>query len=167
MPSVPANGIRIEYESFGEAEAPAIVLIMGLAMQLNGWPDPRDRRAIVDQSVRVWNALASPGFPTDPSELRERVERSVARSYHPQGVARQLVAVLASGDRSKDLARIRMPTLVLHGDCDPLVRSACGEDTAQKIPGARLRIIRGMAHDMAAWQVLADEIVAHARSVPQ
>jgi pimeloyl-ACP methyl ester carboxylesterase len=80
-------------------------------------------------------------------------------------VARQLVAILASGDRSKDLASIRTATLVIHGDADPLVLPACGEDTARKIPGARLRIIKGMGHDMAAWPVLADDIVAHARAV--
>ena len=115
--------------------------------------------------MRVFNVLSGPGFPTEPAELRARLEKSVARSYHPAGSARQLVAVLASGDRSKDLATIHTPTLVIHGDCDPLVIPACGEDTAAKIPGAKLRIIKGMGHDMAAWPVLADEILAHVRAV--
>lgn len=293
MPSIMANGIRIEYESFGSTDAPAILLVMGLGMQLTGWPDPfcqklavegfrvlrfdnrdiglsthfdergvpnmlwqflkarlglrvrgtydlndmaadmaglmdalgirqahvvgasmggmiaqqfaalhparvrslvsimsttgnrrlppatreaqralfakprdpGDPRSVVDHYVRLFNVIRSPGFPTDQAELRARMERSVTRSYHPQGVARQLVAILASGDRSKDLAAIRAPTLVLHGDRDPLVPLAGGKDTAAKVPGARLRIIEGMGHDMAAWPILAGEIAAHARSV--
>jgi pimeloyl-ACP methyl ester carboxylesterase len=127
--------------------------------------DPSDQSSIVEHSMKIWGVIGSPGFPTEPAELRARTQRSVARSYHPQGVARQLVGILASGDRSKDLATIRTPTLVIHGDCDPLVRLACGEDTAKKIPGAELKIIKGMGHDMAAWPVLADEIQAHVRAV--
>ena len=128
--------------------------------------NPRDPESIVDHSVKVWGVIGSPGFPIEPAELRARVQRSVARSYHPQGVARQLAGILASGDRSKDLASVRAPTLVIHGDCDPLVRPACGEDTAKKIPGAKLSIIKGMGHDMAAWPVLADQILGHVRAVP-
>jgi len=128
--------------------------------------DPRDQNSIVEHSVKVWDVIGSPGFPTEPAEVRARVQRSVARSYHPQGVARQLVAILASGDRSSDLRSVRAPTLVIHGDCDPLVRPACGEDTAKKIPGAKLRIVTGMGHDMAAWPLLADEILAHVKTLP-
>jgi proline iminopeptidase len=126
--------------------------------------NPHDQNSIVEHSMKIWGVIGSPGFPTDPAELRARTQRSVARSYHPQGVARQLVGILASGDRSKDLATIRTPTLVIHGDCDPLVRPACGEDTARKIPGATLRIIKGMGHDMAAWPILADQILGHVRA---
>ena len=292
MPSVSANGIKIEYESFGAENAPVILLIMGLGMQLIAWPDPfcqklasagfrvirfdnrdiglstyfddrgvpnmiwafmkariglrvrapydlndmaadtiglmdalqiekahvvgasmggmiaqqvaakyparvrslvsimstsgdrrlppatreaqralfarpanpHDQNSIVEHSMKIWGVIGSPGFPTDPAELRARTQRSVARSYHPQGVARQLAGILASGDRSSDLSTIRVPTLVIHGDCDPLVRPACGEDTAKKIPGAKLKIIKGMGHDMAAWPVLADEILGQVRT---
>jgi len=128
--------------------------------------NPNDRDAIVEQSMKIWGVIGSPGFPTDPAELRARTQRAVTRSYHPQGVARQLVGIVTSGDRSKDLAKIRVPTLVIHGDCDPLVRPACGEDTAKKIPGAKLSIVKGMGHDMAAWPVLADQILAHVRALP-
>ena len=127
--------------------------------------NPHDPNSVVEHSMKIWGVIGSPGFPTAPDELRARTQRSVARSYHPQGVARQLVGILASGDRSSDLATIRKPALVIHGDCDPLVRPACGEDTAKKIPGAKLKIIKGMGHDMAAWPVLADEILTHVRAV--
>jgi pimeloyl-ACP methyl ester carboxylesterase len=127
--------------------------------------NPHDQNSIVEHSMKIWGVIGSPGFPSDPAELRARTQRSIARSYHPQGVARQLVGILASGDRSSDLKTIRVPTLVIHGDCDPLVRPACGEDTARKIPGARLRIIKGMGHDMAAWPVLAEQILGHVQAV--
>ncbi len=122
---------------------------------------------MVGYYVRFFSVLAGPGFAEYRETLRAHIEQSMARSHHPAGSVRQMLAVLSAGDRSAQLAKIHTPTLVLHGDADPLVRLACGEDTARKIPGARLKVIPGMGHDMAAWSMLADEIVAHARSVPQ
>jgi pimeloyl-ACP methyl ester carboxylesterase len=86
-------------------------------------------------------------------------------SYDPAGTARQLAAVMALGDRSLEVATIRVPTLVLHGDADPLVPIAAGEETAARIPGARLQVIRGMGHDLSAWPSLAQEIIAHCDAV--
>jgi pimeloyl-ACP methyl ester carboxylesterase len=123
--------------------------------------DPRNLESVVDHYVGPFNVIASPGFPTDRDELRARLETSVRRSFHPQGVARQLLAVIEAGDRSADLRAIRAPTLVIHGDRDPLVPLEGGRDTAAKVPGAKLSIVPGMGHDMAAWPVLADLIVAH------
>ena len=293
MASARANGITIEYESFGDPAAPAILLVMGLGMQLTGWPDPfcaalagrgfrvirfdnrdiglsshfdrlgvpnlgwaflkarlglrvragyslgdmaadteglmqalaigsahvvgasmggmiaqklaarfparvrsltsimstsgarglpgatreaqlallgrprdpRNPQSVVDHYVKLFNVIASPGFPTDQHELRARLEKSVRRSYHPQGVARQLLAVIEAGDRSADLRAIRAPTLVIHGDRDPLVPSEGGRDTAAKVSGAKLSIVPGMGHDMAAWPVLADLIVSNCSAV--
>ena len=54
--------------------------------------------------------------------LREQCERHVRRSYDPAGVARQLMAIAASGDRTAVVRRIKAPTLVIHGDEDPLLR---------------------------------------------
>ena len=71
------------------------------------------------------------------------------RSYNPQGVLRQMVAIAADmGKRAQELGRIKTPTLVLHGKEDPLVPYACGEDTAQRIPGAKMVGIDGMGHDL-------------------
>jgi acetyl esterase/lipase len=65
-------------------------------------------------------------------------------------VTRQLAAFLASGDRRALLATIQAPTLVLHGADDPLIPVACGYDVAAHIPGAKMRVIEGMAHDFPA-----------------
>jgi pimeloyl-ACP methyl ester carboxylesterase len=78
-------------------------------------------------------------------------------------MGRHLLAILASGSRVELLARIRAPTLVLHGDEDPLVPVEAGRDTAARIPGARLRIISGMGHDLAPGlaPIMMDAIAEH------
>ncbi len=126
-------------------------------------PAASDIDALVDHGVRVWRTIGSPRYPATDESLRTRVERSIRRAWHPQGVARQLVAVIASGDRSALVARITQPTLVIHGRDDPLVPAACGVDLAAKIPAARLELIDGMGHDMpvALVPTLAQLIVAH------
>ncbi|MCF8184535.1 MAG: alpha/beta hydrolase, partial [Polynucleobacter sp.] len=91
--------------------------------------------------------IGSPAYPSNKDELRERLGKSVRRSYDPAGVARQLLAIIASGDRRKLLRTISAPTLVIHGAEDPLVPVAAGRDTAKNIPGASLLVIDGMGHD--------------------
>jgi proline iminopeptidase len=291
MPKVNANGIQIEYESHGDPKRPAIVLIMGLGMQLVAWPDelieglvargfrvvrfdnrdaglstqlddrptgplaaafmrwafgwsvpapyllddmaadtiglldalnisrahmvgasmggmiaqllaiksrehvlsltsimssssarrlpqPRldaffaftrrpDGEAslddLVDHYVALFRVIGSPGYVTPLPQLQERLRRGLARAYRPMGTLRQMIAILASGDRSLSLPQITAPTLVIHGDADPLVPVAHGEDTAAKIPGATLKIIRGMGHDLppALLPQLTELIAAH------
>ncbi|MFC0252051.1 alpha/beta fold hydrolase [Massilia consociata] len=127
--------------------------------------DAADIESIIDQGVKIMRAIGSPAYPTPEKLLRKRVARSVRRSYCPGGVARQMMAIAASGDRCAQLATITAPALVIHGAADPLVPPACGEDTASRIPGARLEIIEGMGHDLPpqlAERLLA-LIDAHAR----
>lgn len=291
MASVGANGIRIEYESHGDADRPAIVLIMGLGMQLVAWPDEfvaglvargfrvvrfdnrdtglstqfDDRPAgplmaavmrwtfgwpvpapytlddmandtiglldalaierahvvgasmggmiaqlvairhparvrsitsimsssgarrlpppgldaflaltrrpardaglddLVAHYVNLFRVIGSPVYPTPQPLLQQRLRVSLARAYRPLGTLRQMLAILAAGDRSLLLPRITAPTLVIHGDADPLLPVAHGKDTAAKIPGARLEIIPGMGHDLppALLPRLAELIASH------
>ncbi|MDT8991132.1 alpha/beta fold hydrolase [Curvibacter sp. APW13] len=104
--------------------------------------------AIAAQSVKLFQAIGSPAYPTPEEELMERVQAGLARSFHPVGMLRQMVAVVADHDRAEALARIQSPTLVIHGDSDPLVPPEHGVDTANRIPGARLVTIEGMGHDL-------------------
>jgi pimeloyl-ACP methyl ester carboxylesterase len=106
-------------------------------------------QAQVDHGVRVFKAIGSPGFPTDEADLRERVALSMRRSMYPQGFMRQIVAAVADDSRAQQLSQLTVPTLVVHGRADPLVPFACAEDTARRIPGARLIGIEGMGHDLA------------------
>jgi pimeloyl-ACP methyl ester carboxylesterase len=98
--------------------------------------------------------------------LRAHLRRVAERGYDPRGAERQLLAILAAGDRRPLLARITAPTLVIHGADDPLVPVAAGVDTAKSIPRAQLKVIRGMGHDFApALQpLIADSIAEHVRA---
>ena len=126
---------------------------------------PRERDAFIERAVRTFGLVGSPGFPRDDDYVRERAGRSFDRSFNPAGVARQLGAVLKSGDRTASLRAIRKPTLVLHGDSDKLVNVSGGRATAKAIPDARLQIVSGMGHDLprGAWPQLIDAIADHAR----
>ena len=111
---------------------------------------------------KLWWRMAS--RLTRQSAVREWVERDVARAYDPQGVTRQMAAVLSDGDRRAKLRQISVPCVVLHGRDDPLVPMAAAEDTAANISGAELRVIAGMGHDMpiALLGQIEDAIVSAA-----
>jgi proline iminopeptidase len=114
---------------------------------LNRPRNPADVEALTDHLVRVFSVIGSPGFPSDPQIQRAHLARVAQRGYTPAGTARQLLAILASGDRRPQLARIESPTLVIHGADDPLLPVAAGVDTARHIRSARLEVIAGMGHD--------------------
>jgi proline iminopeptidase len=129
-------------------------------------PDnPRDVESIVAHFIRAYRTIGSPRFPTPDAVLRRRVMANVRRSFCPRGTSRQFMAVAASGDRVALLTTVRVPTLVIHGKEDPLVPVACGRDTAHWIPGAILREVAGMGHDLPPGleEELAGMIAAHCR----
>jgi pimeloyl-ACP methyl ester carboxylesterase len=128
-------------------------------------PPPSDREGAIDRAVHVFRTIGSPGFPFDEEFVRLRATRSYDRGYSPMGVVRQLVAILASGNRKEALGGVKAPTLVIHGADDPLVPVTGGRDTAEAIPDAELLIIEGMGHDMPRplWPRLTDAIANHAR----
>ena len=109
--------------------------------------DPADIDAIVDHLMFVFSVIGSPGFAQDAAVLRPHLERVARRGLYRAGTARQLAAILASGDRRPMLHNVEAPTLVIHGANDPLVPVAAGRDTARHIRGATLEIIDGMGHD--------------------
>jgi pimeloyl-ACP methyl ester carboxylesterase len=112
-------------------------------------PHPDDRESVIKTGMTILRVIGSPGFPTSEADLRAKVEQAADRSYYPPGPARHLLAILASGSRVELLKRINVPTLVIHGMDDPLVPVEAGKDTAKHIPGATLKIIPGMGHDLA------------------
>ena len=128
-------------------------------------PDPHDTDAVVAHLVGVFGVIGSPGYATDPALLRGMCERVARCGYYPAGTARQLLAILATGDRRSELTRIRAPTLVIHGTRDPLMPVAAGRDTARHIPGARLLEIEGMGHDLPPVLTprIVDAIARHCR----
>ena len=121
---------------------------------------------LADHLVRVFKVIGSPGFPAPPTMMHERLSAAITRGYHPEGTARQLLAIMASGDRSALLRTIGKPALIVHGDSDQLVPVEHGIDCARKIPGAKLQIIPGMGHDLAPGllPILAEALIGHFRS---
>jgi pimeloyl-ACP methyl ester carboxylesterase len=121
-----------------------------LQLRLVRRPPADDRETLIRHSMQTWRLIGSPRYPPDEKILRAKVERSYDRSSYRHGLARQTLAIIASGSRVPLLRRIEAPTLVIHGAEDPLVPVAAGHDLAQHIPGARLSIIPGMGHDLPA-----------------
>lgn len=111
-------------------------------------PKGREREAIMKHYVELLRVIGSPAYPMEESLVRERIMVGLNRSYAPMGTLRQMVAIAADTGRAKTLAAVSTPTLVIHGRADPLVPFACGQDTAKRIPGARLVAIDGMGHDL-------------------
>ncbi|WP_457420107.1 alpha/beta fold hydrolase [Roseateles sp. P5_E7] len=120
---------------------------------------------ILDHFVRLYGVIGSPGYPSEPAQLRERIAGGVRRSLRPEAAARQVVAIAADRHRAERLQRITAPTLVIHGEGDALIPVAAAHDLARRIPGARLEVIPGWGHDLpeALWPRLAAEIAAIAK----
>ena len=106
------------------------------------------RDEVIQQMVRAFRAVGSPGYPNDENEVAGRAGRAYDRSYDPIGVARQAIASLASGDRTERLRHLDVPTLVIHGLADRMCDVSGGRATAEAIPGAELVLIEGMGHDL-------------------
>ena len=111
-------------------------------------PDGSDPAAVVAHLQRLLTLIGSPAYPADPERLRQRLQATVQRAWRPAGTARQIVAVVADGDRSPLLPLIQAPTRVIHGEADPLVRPEAGHDLVARMPGAVPDFIPGMGHDL-------------------
>jgi pimeloyl-ACP methyl ester carboxylesterase len=127
---------------------------------------PADREGFVARGLKTWNTIGSPGFPRDDAALREMIELSFERGASPAGTARQLGAIIASGDRRRELRAVQAPALVIHGEADPLVAISGGRATAKAIDGARLITIPGMGHDLprGVWEQIIGAIAQHAHA---
>jgi pimeloyl-ACP methyl ester carboxylesterase len=138
------------------------------AMQFLITPSPGEREAYIEFGAKLFNTISGSRFPYDEEWLRRHLAQLYDRSYCPQGAVRQLAAIFTQKNRKSALKSLAMPTLVIHGSDDPLVRVECGKNTAAAIPGAKLLIIDGMGHDLphgGAWPQIIDAIVEHTHKV--
>ena len=119
------------------------------------------REVIIENSVRVSKIIGSPGYPTPEHTLRAEAIEGYERAHYPQGIARHFGAVLGSGSLKRYDRQITAPTVVIHGRADKLMRPAGGRAIAAAIPGARLVLFDGMAHDLpvALWGDIIGELV--------
>ena len=132
-----------------------------LAM-LSSQPEGSAREQRVAHGMNLRRTIGSPGYPTPEAELRAFVEKNVDRRWYPEGAARQYLSVIASGDRVELLKKIEAPTLVMHGEEDPLLPIECGRDVARLVPGAAFQSYAGWGHDFPAKLIptIADRIAA-------
>ncbi len=130
-------------------------------------PPATTREEAQARAVAAYRVIGSPGYPLDEEGLRERVGLSFDRAHDPAGVGRQLLAILASPDRTRRLGEIGVPALVIHGAQDALVNVSGGRATAAAIPGSELAVLEGMGHDLPRelWPELVDRIATHVARV--
>ena len=130
-------------------------------------PGP-SRESYLRQYVKTWRTLTGDKFPFDEASTRRQGERAFERGLNPAGAARQMLAIVASGNRRDALRKVTVPTLVIHGTNDPLVRYQAAPDLAAAIPNAKLLPIEGMGHSLPrpAWPQIIEAIVAHTSDTP-
>ncbi len=123
-------------------------------------PPSTTREEYRENSVAGYSVLASTGFAHDLEQIRVRAGLEWDRGYDPDGTIRQVAAIVAGGDRTEALGELRVPTLVVHGDADPLVNVSGGRATAAAIRGAELLEVEGMGHDLPreVWPRLFDRL---------
>ena len=126
-------------------------------------PRVEERESAIEQAVSLQRLIGGTGFPFDAERTRRLAALSYDRSFYPVGLARQIAAIMASGNRRPALASVEAPTLIIHGDADPLVPLEAGRDTAQAIPGAELLVIEGMGHELPpqVWPRIIEAVSRH------
>lgn len=137
--------------------------VMGLLLS----PLPKGREPAIEFNLNIFRAITGPRLGLDEKWARNLMGVAYDRNFCPQGEARQLVAIMTQADRRAGLRGQKVPTLVIHGDADPLVPMEAGKDTAEAVPGARLKIVEGMGHDLPhgeIWDQIANDIIAHTLS---
>ena len=149
--------------SVGQATRPAMAALLS--------PPAASREQAIERTLAIVRVIGSPGFELDEAEIRRRTGLAYDRSNDPVGVARQLVAIAASVDRTAALRGVSVPTLVVHGADDPLVDVSGGQATARAIDGAELAVFDGMGHDLprGLWAEIAGrigELVGRADAAP-
>ena len=104
--------------------------------------------AYVEGSVRMWRLIGSPGYPSTEEDVRRRAAETYERGVAPEATARQMLAILTQPNRTRDLGRVSVPTLVVHGLADKMVHVSGGRATSLAVPRSELLLIDGLGHDI-------------------
>jgi pimeloyl-ACP methyl ester carboxylesterase len=155
-------GRVLSLTSIMSTPAPALTSPTPAARSVLMQPPAATRDAAISQMLEAARIIGSPGYPMDEQWRTELAGQLWDQGLDPAGTARQLMAIYASGDRTEAVRGIRVPTLVVHGDSDPLINVSAGRRTAELIGGAELLIIPGMGHDLPrpAWPAIVDAVSA-------
>ncbi|WP_418037576.1 alpha/beta fold hydrolase [Paenibacillus xylanilyticus] len=122
-----------------------------MALMTQPAPNPmEDEEGYLAHSLAFAKRISGTGYPFEADEYRSLIREEVQRAYDPGSVGRQIAAIAVSGDRRPHLAKVTVPSLIIHGKDDPMFVPACGKDTAQAISGAEFMLLEGMGHDLPA-----------------
>lgn len=122
-----------------------------MALMTQPAPNPmEDEEGYLAHSLAFAKRISGTGYPFEADEYRSLIREEVQRAYDPGSVGRQIAAIAVSGDRRPYLAKVTVPSLIIHGMDDPMFVPACGKDTAQAISGAEFMLLEGMGHDLPA-----------------
>ncbi|MGA4541378.1 alpha/beta fold hydrolase [Uniformispora flossi] len=134
-------------------------LRFGLLAKLARTKFPEGREGDIEASLAVWRGIASPGYPFDEEAARAWVEAEVDSG--PRDTKAQSRQIGAQWHGAK-LSELHHPTLVLHGEQDPILKVRAAHATAKAIRGARLVTFPGVGHDLPAalWPDVAAEVAA-------
>lgn len=129
-------------------------------------PKGRDRDSLIAHGTETWKVLASPSAVPPEDERRALATLAVDRSIYPRGYLHQLLAILASGSRHRRLAGVKVPTLVIHGEDDPLVPVAAAYEQQKLVPRSQLAVLKSMGHDLPTPLLpqITQLITQHARA---
>lgn len=129
-------------------------------------PNTNDVDILANQVLKISKVIGSPGYPTPDSVILERARASIKRSWYPAGFARHVAAIIIADncDRREKLRKITAPTVVIHGENDPVVNVAAAREIASSVPGAKLITLPGMGHDLPTPLIprVCDEILSAA-----
>lgn len=123
---------------------PSLALMLKLGFAKKG----TDKQDVIERWSSFWQAVQSPKYPVSKRDIEAFISANYERSYSAGGTLRQVQAILATGDIASYSKRIAAPTLVIHGDCDPLLRPVCAKAIKKHVPDAKLKLIKGMGHDL-------------------
>jgi pimeloyl-ACP methyl ester carboxylesterase len=126
--------------------APGLPMPSPALLQLLARRGAPDRQTALEQQADLLAALGSPEVKDDRQKLLQQAALSYDRAFNPEGVKRQILAILAEPSRVELLNRLRVPTLVVHGTADPLLPVMHGIHVAAHIQGSQLKLIPGLAH---------------------
>jgi pimeloyl-ACP methyl ester carboxylesterase len=134
-----------------------------------GRKPPRTPEEAVESMVELFRTLHGTKLPFDEQRIRKTAQLAVSRGQNPEGFVRHLAAILASGDRTEALKKLKVPALVIHGTEDPLIPLSAGQACAAAIPNARFCTCSGLGHGLpiAVWDQVLEQVVGLVRGVEQ
>ena len=100
----------------------------------------------IDQSIKLFELIGTPGKSYDTPQFRNNMRAYIKRGGDDAGFLRQMAAIIGSQNRKELLKSINTPTLIIHGDIDPLIKVKNAYAAEKLIQSSKLEIVEGMGH---------------------